>query len=212
MKSRLTDAEMLVMGIIWDDPKHMVLSEIVAAVNGRWGKDWKPQTVSTYLEHLVRKGYLKRHRNGKVYTYEPLKSKDKYMAVILGALYNWYSPELKETDFVLNIAKPETRMNRLEINCRDEKALFLIEASRLYDEGLRVLPEWIPCSERLPFAEYGESDNVLCSVNNRLDNSVKWVEILYFNGGCWCLPTGEVYESNVEAWQPLPTPYKGEQE
>ena len=107
MKSRLTDAEMLVMGIIWDNPKHMVLSEIVAAVNGRWGKDWKPQTVSTYLAHLVRKGFLKMHRNGKVYTYEPLRSKDEYMVEMIKALRDWYSPAMNVTDVVNRLFKEE---------------------------------------------------------------------------------------------------------
>ena len=107
MENKLTHAEMLVMGIIWDNPKHMVLSEIVEAVNGRWGKDWKPQTVSTYLEHLVRKGYLKRHRNGKIYTYEPLRNKDEYMVEMIKALCDWYSPAMKVTDVVNKLFKGE---------------------------------------------------------------------------------------------------------
>ena len=75
-------------------------------------------------------------------------------------------------------------------------------------------PKWIPCSERLPFAEYGESDNVLatCELRDADDTSYRWVKTLYFNGGVWCYPTGETYEQKVIAWMPLPEPYKGKQE
>jgi len=86
-------------------------------------------------------------------------------------------------------------------------------AFKMAIEALRQ-PEqqWIPCSERLPYAEYGESDSVLCYTESGLQ------KILYFNGGCWCHPTGEVYEWNfpnghtnrVVAWMPKPEPWKGE--
>lgn len=101
MNNNLTNAEMLVMGIIWDNPeKRMVLSEIVAAVNDRWGKDWKPQTVSTYLAHLVQKQFLRMHRNGKIYTYEPLKEKDETMRKAISNLCHWYDADVNPVDIV----------------------------------------------------------------------------------------------------------------
>lgn len=71
-------------------------------------------------------------------------------------------------------------------------------------------PHWVPCSERLPLAKCGESDNVLatCGHLNADDTSVRWIRTLYFNGGCWCYPTGETYEQKVYAWMPLPEPYR----
>lgn len=70
--------------------------------------------------------------------------------------------------------------------------------------------QWIPCSERLPFAEYGESDTVLatCGYRDVEDTNVRWTRLLYYNGGVWCYPTGECYEEKVYAWMPLPEPYK----
>lgn len=71
---------------------------------------------------------------------------------------------------------------------------------------------WIPVSERLPDAEYGEGDSVLCCTESGL------MYILYWNGGNWCVPTGEPHHwvnhktgwrDKVIAWQPLPEPYKG---
>ena len=107
MKNKLTHAEMLVMGIIWDAKRQLVLSEVVAKCNGFLGKDWKPQTVSTYLAHLVRKGYLKMRRNGRAYSYEPLKAKEEYMVEMLKALCDWYSPAMKVTDIVDKLYKGE---------------------------------------------------------------------------------------------------------
>ena len=68
--------------------------------------------------------------------------------------------------------------------------------------------EWIPVSERLPEAECGESDSVLATCKHKDEDEPRWIRLLYFNGGNWCYPTGEVYTSEVIAWMPLPEPYE----
>lgn len=75
---KLTESEELVMKSIWDCRKEPVLSDVVDRVNGYYGKDWKPQTVSTFLAKLVRKNYLQLCRNGKIYTYKILISEAAY--------------------------------------------------------------------------------------------------------------------------------------
>ena len=74
---------------------------------------------------------------------------------------------------------------------------------------------WIPVSERLPDAEYGEGDSVLCCTETGL------MHILYWDGGNWCVPTGEPHQwvnhktgwhDKVIAWMPLPEPYRGDGE
>ena len=72
--------------------------------------------------------------------------------------------------------------------------------------------EWIPCSERLPYAEYGESNTVLttCGYRDAEDTSVRWIRLLYFDGGNWVYPTSETYEAKVYAWMPLPDAWEGE--
>lgn len=75
---KLTESEELVMKSIWDCRKEPVLSDVVERVNDYYGKDWKPQTVSTFLAKLVRKNYLKLQRNGKIYTYKILISEAAY--------------------------------------------------------------------------------------------------------------------------------------
>lgn len=93
MMYRLTNAEKFVMKCIWDTPKDMVLSEIVNMTNERYQKDWKPQTVSTYLAHLVQKDFLKMTRNGKIYTYHPLVTQEDYLRCEMADLITfWGSP------------------------------------------------------------------------------------------------------------------------
>lgn len=54
------------------------MSDVVEVVTQCYKKDWKPQTVSTFLAKLCNKKYLKLQRNGKIYTYKILVSKDNY--------------------------------------------------------------------------------------------------------------------------------------
>ena len=87
------------------------------------------------------------------------------------------------------------------------------ESQEEQDEVKRILenkPHWIPVTERLPYAEYGESDNVLATCGHRdvEDGNIRWIKTLYFNGGNWCYPTGATYLEKVYAWMPLPEPYK----
>lgn len=49
---QLTAAETIVMKCIWDADHEMSLAEIVKNANEGYGKEWKPQTVSTYLAKL----------------------------------------------------------------------------------------------------------------------------------------------------------------
>lgn len=80
---------------------------------------------------------------------------------------------------------------------------------------LREQTRWIPVSERLPKAEYGESDSVLVCFENETQ------DVLYFDGSNWRYPTGETYISvnhkndwhnKVVAWMLLPEPYTAESE
>lgn len=75
----LTAAEMLVMRVVWLADHDLVLSEVVNSCNEDYGKNWKPQTVSTYLSHLVQKEFLRMDRNGKIYRYHPLVSWEDYL-------------------------------------------------------------------------------------------------------------------------------------
>jgi len=73
-------------------------------------------------------------------------------------------------------------------------------------------PQWIPCSERMPYAEDGNSGILLvtCGYKNVEDTSIRWLRRLWFDGEYWNDVDGERYNQIVYAWMPLPKPYKGE--
>lgn len=80
-REMLTECEKQVALVVWNSPEELDLQEILKEVNERFGHDWKPQTVSTFLARLVRKGYLKSYRKGRLFFYQVVVSKDEYALV-----------------------------------------------------------------------------------------------------------------------------------
>ena len=75
---KLTDCEELVMKTVWDAEEELSLMEVMARVNDKYHKDWKPQTVSTYLAKLCIKNYIQMKRVGRTITYEVLITQEDY--------------------------------------------------------------------------------------------------------------------------------------
>ena len=75
---KLTESEEIVMKAVWDCKKPPTVTDVLDITNTVYGKDWKIQTTSTYLAILVRKGYLKMLRNGKIFTYKILVKEEAY--------------------------------------------------------------------------------------------------------------------------------------
>ena len=76
----LTTAESMVMKTIWDHPHEMALQEIMKLTNETYGKDWKSQTVSTYIAKLVKQfltAFYKDHKLTKEEIEELRKSIDE---------------------------------------------------------------------------------------------------------------------------------------
>lgn len=75
----LTNCEEIVMKTVWDAERELDLSDITQRVNEVYHKEWKPQTVSTFLARLVRKGYLTNYRHGRVFYYQILVTQKDYL-------------------------------------------------------------------------------------------------------------------------------------
>lgn len=74
----LTESEKITMKCVWDLGDGTRLAHILALANEKYGKDWKSQTVSTFLGKLVLKGYLDHYRDGRYFCYRILISKSDY--------------------------------------------------------------------------------------------------------------------------------------
>lgn len=75
----LTACEEIVMKTVWDAERELDLSDITQRVNEVYHKEWKPQTVSTFLTRLVKKGYLQNYRKGRVFYYQILVPQKDYL-------------------------------------------------------------------------------------------------------------------------------------
>lgn len=74
----LTGGEKVAMKSVWDYGDGARLANVLKIANDKYGKNWKPQTVSTYLGKLVGKGYLDQHREGRYFCYSILISRRDY--------------------------------------------------------------------------------------------------------------------------------------
>ena len=74
----LTESEKITMKCVWDIGDGARLSRIMTLANDKYGKEWKPQTVSTFLGKLVRKGFVEQYRDGRYFFYRILIDKHTY--------------------------------------------------------------------------------------------------------------------------------------
>lgn len=74
----MTDCELMVMKTAWSSDEPLSMKEITTRVNAEYKRDWKTQTVSTFLARLVKKGFLTMERRGRVFFYHPEVSEEDY--------------------------------------------------------------------------------------------------------------------------------------
>ena len=88
----LTKSELLVMKSIWEMGDGKTLPEITAYTNRRFLKDWKPQTVSTFLAKLVKKKFLssKQAGIGRTHEYQILIKESEYQKKQVKELFDFW--------------------------------------------------------------------------------------------------------------------------
>lgn len=117
-KMRLTDSEEIVMKCIWDIGNDMCLSQIMEYTK-EYGKDWKSQTVSTFLSKLVLKGFIDPYRKGRYFHYKVLVSEKDYKNTALNEyLKFWNKGDMesfaKDLDSVLSKEQLATLAKELQ--------------------------------------------------------------------------------------------------
>ena len=93
----LTECEQIVMKAVWDSRKDVSLVEIMAIVHEKYGREWKRQTVSTFLLHLIQKNYLSSYRVGRVFYYHQLVPMEDYKRVVTREFVDfWYDGSVED--------------------------------------------------------------------------------------------------------------------
>lgn len=76
---KLSETEMEVMQVIWASGRPITSSELLDIFARNKGKEWKGQTMATFLARLVEKGVLiSTKQQGRTNIYEPLMSPEEY--------------------------------------------------------------------------------------------------------------------------------------
>lgn len=78
---KLSETEMEVMQIIWASSHPMTSSELLDIFAQQKGKEWKGQTMATFLARLVEKGVLASIKQGRANIYEPRMSLEEYKSL-----------------------------------------------------------------------------------------------------------------------------------
>lgn len=115
---KLSDTEMELMEVIWECEPPVTSTELMNIFAGR-GKDWKAQTISTFLSRLVDKGALEATRHGRTNKYVPLISPEDY--------------KLAETQHVLDGLYQGSVKNMIAA---------LYDGDKLSDEDIAELKQW----------------------------------------------------------------------
>ena len=106
-----------------DTPEELALSQLVTMVNERFDKNWRPQTISTYLAHLVRKNYLTMRRSGKVFLYHPEVTEEEYRSSQMDELVHYWGEPGTPTEFLSALFVKGEKEKNTEENLKDLRSL-----------------------------------------------------------------------------------------
>jgi BlaI family transcriptional regulator, penicillinase repressor len=77
MTERISDAELAIMEVLWDEAP-LTATDVSSRVASR--RDWSLATVKTLLSRLVAKEAISHHLDGRRFLYSPLVERDAYVA------------------------------------------------------------------------------------------------------------------------------------
>lgn len=89
-RENVTECELLVLKVIWESDKELTLPQIISAVNTKFDKAWKPQTVSTFLSRLVHKNYLTMRRDGRNFMYGATMESNQFGSKVLSDFVDFW--------------------------------------------------------------------------------------------------------------------------
>jgi BlaI family penicillinase repressor len=73
---KISESEWLVMGVLWSKSP-LAAQEVFQQLDAT--TKWKPKTVKTLIDRLVKKGAVKYEKDGRRYMYSPAIGRDEYV-------------------------------------------------------------------------------------------------------------------------------------
>lgn len=90
-KISISETELQVMTVLWNSQTPKTLTELLNYFYTEQGKDWKQQTLLTFLSRLEKKGLVSWEQNGRARSYKAAVSPKEYESLkakgILDTLY-----------------------------------------------------------------------------------------------------------------------------
>ena len=78
MPMNISETEFLILNYLWSQSEPKTFSQIMEHFNSCEKKDWKKQTLNTFLLRLTKKGYLIADKNAGRALYSPSISSEEY--------------------------------------------------------------------------------------------------------------------------------------
>lgn len=78
IKYEMSDSENKIMEYLWESKQGRYFNEIMEHLNRTYQKDWKKQTVSTFIKRLTDKGLVVSESAGNSKIYYPAMSVEEY--------------------------------------------------------------------------------------------------------------------------------------
>ena len=113
----LTKCERKVIKVIWESEELLTIREIAARVNEKFECGWHLQTVSSFLGHLVRKGYLSMTRSGRAFIYTPLVSEEEDRTKQFTQMLDFWC-DGQADEFLKSLLKDRTLTEEEKMNMR----------------------------------------------------------------------------------------------
>ena len=74
---QVSEAESVVMQVLWEGPGPLAAEDVVAALAGE--QEWQEATIKTLLNRLLKKGAIAATREGRRYLYSPVLKREAWL-------------------------------------------------------------------------------------------------------------------------------------
>ena len=94
MEKELSSCERMIMGVLTRADEDLTLMRVTSKMKEDFGKEWKLQTVATFMKRLESKGYIDVYKKGRYSYYHPKFTRDEMVKRDLDEIRKIYGVEV----------------------------------------------------------------------------------------------------------------------